>query len=61
MVADPANPDILNNLGNSCASLNRFGEAQALLERTFWLIPESAAALYNLGVAFYRQGRLDEA
>ncbi|HKF61890.1 MAG TPA: tetratricopeptide repeat protein, partial [Dongiaceae bacterium] len=59
--ADPANPDVQNNLANVLMELGRVGEAAERFRRALALRPTFPEAHYNLGNALRRQERGEEA
>jgi tetratricopeptide (TPR) repeat protein len=59
--ADPANPDVQNNLANVLMELGRVGEASERFRSALALRPAFPEAQYNLGNALRRQDRTEEA
>ena len=58
---DPKNVNALNSLGAICINANLLPQAENYLTLAVQLAPNSLTARYNLGLALYRQGRLQEA
>ena len=58
---DPKNINALNSLGAICINANLLPQAENYLINAVRLSPDSVTARYNLGLALYRQGRLQEA
>ncbi|MFZ1987060.1 MAG: tetratricopeptide repeat protein, partial [Desulfatitalea sp.] len=47
--------------GNGCLAASNFPAAISAYQRALELNPRSVEAAYNCGVAFHRQGHLDQA
>jgi len=58
---DPKNVNALNSLGAICINANLLPQAENYLLNAVRLSPDSVTARYNLGLALYRQGRMQEA
>jgi tetratricopeptide (TPR) repeat protein len=60
--ANPANPDVHNNLGNVYAEMGKSAEALAEFQKAAELNPAGAARYYfNLGAVSYNMGKMDDA
>jgi predicted O-linked N-acetylglucosamine transferase (SPINDLY family) len=57
----PAQPAVLNNLGNSLTEVNRFAEALAALDKAIAIKPDYADALNNRGKLLFGSLRYEEA
>ena len=58
---DPKNAKALNALGAICINANLFPQAQNYLDLAVRQQPGYITARYNLGLALYHQGRMQEA
>lgn len=59
---DPGNPQTLNNLGALSIQMNKLDEAVDYLKRSFDRAKNDYAdAHFNLAIAYYRQGKIEEA
>ena len=58
---DPQNIKALNALGAICINANLLPQAEDYLLNAVRLSPDNVIARYNLGLALYRQGRMQEA
>jgi tetratricopeptide (TPR) repeat protein len=56
----PANPVMLNNMGNALVKESKLSEAVSYYKEALLLKPDYAKALTNLATAFYKLGRIDE-
>lgn len=56
----PANPVMLNNMGNALVKENKLADAVGYYQEALLLKPDYAKAHNNLASAFYKMGRIDE-